>query len=131
MNVGLPGTGIGGFFYLSTALLMPAYELLRAAAGRSSAQRWRRAGAQAGLALAILAGLWSAAWLLTSLCPVMVPGMQAASQQLTRMLGVTPTLLTLTTLGALLLLIEGLCIALWLRRQWRRALGAAVGLRRR
>lgn len=41
MTVGIPGTGIGGLFYLALAIAMPIRELLAVARGRSSAARWR------------------------------------------------------------------------------------------
>jgi len=41
MVVGLPGTGIGGLFYLCMALWMPVHELWRLMHGRSSLARWR------------------------------------------------------------------------------------------
>jgi len=47
MNVGLPGTGVGGLFYLLLAVLMPLHEL------------WRTT-----IAGAILAALWVEGWLL-------------------------------------------------------------------
>ena len=41
MFAGLPGTGIGGIFYLLLTLWMPVHELYLTARGRSSAERWR------------------------------------------------------------------------------------------
>lgn len=41
MVVGLPGTGIGGLFYLFMAFWMPIHELIQLARGRSSLERWR------------------------------------------------------------------------------------------
>lgn len=41
MVVGLPGTGIGGLFYLFMALWMPVHELWRLLHGRSSLERWK------------------------------------------------------------------------------------------
>ena len=40
MIVGIPGTGIGGLFYLLLAALMPLEELRRTALGRSGVKRW-------------------------------------------------------------------------------------------
>ncbi|GLC23958.1 tetratricopeptide repeat protein [Roseisolibacter agri] len=57
MAAGLPGVGIGGLFYLASALLMPVRELTRRARGRPTA--WRVVWSQVGLALGILVALWA------------------------------------------------------------------------
>jgi hypothetical protein len=59
MVVGLPGTGIGGLFYLFMALWMPVHELWRLAHGRSSLERWRFIA----LNWAVVAGILSCLWL--------------------------------------------------------------------
>lgn len=41
MVVGVPGTGIGGLFYLFMAVLMPIRELWLAVRGRSSLRAWK------------------------------------------------------------------------------------------
>ena len=64
MNVGLPGTGIGGLFYLLLAVLMPLHELWRMARGRTGAQRWKMAALQSGVAVGILSALWGEGWLI-------------------------------------------------------------------
>ncbi len=62
MNAGLPGTGIGGLFYVVLALLMPVRELYLTARGRSSRERWRLALQQASIALGIVASLAVTGW---------------------------------------------------------------------
>lgn len=54
-NAGLPGTGLGGLFYILLALAMPVVEVYRTARGRSSAGRWREVGTQFALACGIVA----------------------------------------------------------------------------
>ncbi|MCC7147299.1 MAG: hypothetical protein IT443_12705 [Phycisphaeraceae bacterium] len=44
MAAGLPGTGIGGIFYLLLVAWMPLRELVLTLQGRSSPQRWRSIG---------------------------------------------------------------------------------------
>lgn len=61
MAAGMPGAGIGGIFYILSALLMPFRELARMArgdAGAGSAARWRAIALQVSLALGIVAALW-------------------------------------------------------------------------
>lgn len=60
-NAGLPGTGLGGLFYLLLAFWMPLAELPRTLRGESSAARWRRIGAHVALALGIVAAVASTA----------------------------------------------------------------------
>lgn len=64
MNVGLPGTGVGGLFYLLLAVLIPLHELWRTARGRGSARGWLAAGVHTATVAAILAALWGQGWLL-------------------------------------------------------------------
>ena len=61
-NAGLPGTGLGGFFYILMALLMPFYELYLTLLGRSSWARWKLVIYQLFIAAGILAGVEGAAW---------------------------------------------------------------------
>lgn len=63
MTAGLPGTGIGGMFYLISALATPLREGYLRLRGRRS-RGWRLVVAQTTLASAILASLWATGWLL-------------------------------------------------------------------
>jgi hypothetical protein len=58
MTAGMPGTGIGGVFYLASALVMPFIELLRTLRGRSSKERWRLVLRQLAMSALITAGMW-------------------------------------------------------------------------
>lgn len=60
-NAGLPGTGLGGLFYLLLAFWMPVAELPRTLRGQSSRARWRRIGTQFALACGIVAAVSSMA----------------------------------------------------------------------
>jgi len=53
-NAGLPGTGLGGLFYVLLALWMPVAELRATLRGRSSRDRWRQVAAQFVLACGIV-----------------------------------------------------------------------------
>src|SRR6267378_2116129 len=63
MAAGLPGTGIGGMFYLISALATPLREGYLRLRGRKS-RGWRLVVALTAIAGAILAGLWATSWLL-------------------------------------------------------------------
>ena len=65
MMAGLPGTGIGGIFYLVTALAMPLREAYRRAGGGSAVSgTWRLVAGQTAIAGGILGGVWATGWLL-------------------------------------------------------------------
>jgi hypothetical protein len=67
MTVGLPGTGIGGLFYLLLVLVMPLREMLRILCGRGDVRRWRTIGGTLALAAGILTALWLEAWVLVEI----------------------------------------------------------------
>ncbi|MBI4463502.1 MAG: tetratricopeptide repeat protein [Acidobacteria bacterium] len=64
MNVGIPGTGVGGLFYLLSALWMPFCEARRAVRGRSTSSSRSVVKRQAFIAAGILAGIGAMFWLL-------------------------------------------------------------------
>ncbi len=64
MVAGLPGTGIGGIFYILLAFTMPFVELYHLARGKSSAKRWRMILMQVCNAAGIMGGVYLTGWLL-------------------------------------------------------------------
>lgn len=64
MNAGLPGTGIGGIFYLLSALLMPLFEVVNTLRGKSNWARWALLLKQLAMAAGIIAGMWALGLLL-------------------------------------------------------------------
>src|SRR5438128_10609366 len=65
VNAGRPGTGIGGIFYLASALAMPFREAYRRVRGRSpGGGNWRAVAAQLAIASGILGAMWVTGWLL-------------------------------------------------------------------
>ena len=76
MTVGLPGVGIGGLFYLASALLMPFRSLVATFARREA--RWRVALGQALTALATIAVVWATlraiGWLVGAVSPAIGAG---------------------------------------------------------
>lgn len=77
MTAGLPGAGIGGIFYLASALLMPVRELWGFARDPRAPRRWGLALRQAALATGILAALWATGWLLALVLPETVRAPEA------------------------------------------------------
>jgi hypothetical protein len=58
MTAGLPGTGIGGVFYLLSALFMPIIEIVMTLRGESSLARWFLVLRQLTIAASILGAMW-------------------------------------------------------------------------
>lgn len=79
MNAGLPGTGIGGLFYILLALLMPVRELYLTARRRSSRERWRIVLRQLTMAGGILGALAATGWLESGVTPPGGGGLSGAS----------------------------------------------------
>ena len=102
MTAGLPGTGIGGLFYLVCALLMPFVTLVRAVRGRPVAPG--EAFRQAGTALGILVAMWTTG-LLLALVRVEDADADLLAQWM-RDLFVAPALLALTVLAAVVVTVE-------------------------
>lgn len=69
MNAGLPGAGIGGLFYLGSALLLPARTLMHRLRGHADAVTWRQHAHNVSIAAGIMAGLWTTGWLLAFVMP--------------------------------------------------------------
>ena len=65
MNPGLPGTGIGGLFYILTALWMPVCEIWRRSRGDATG-RWPLVAKQFAIALGVLAAMSGVFWALDS-----------------------------------------------------------------
>lgn len=57
MSAGLPGLGLGGLFFIFSALLAPFPELWRTLRGRSDRGSWRAIGRQLAQALAMIAAI--------------------------------------------------------------------------
>jgi len=59
MVVGLPGTGIGGLFYLLASTWMPVQETLSATRKPMRFSRWRTIGRLVLITVAVAAGFWA------------------------------------------------------------------------
>jgi hypothetical protein len=111
MTVGLPGAGIGGLFYLASALLMPVRELWGFARDPRAPRRWGVALRQASLAAGILAALWATGWLLGLVVPetveVAAAGSSGAGLEVRRnAVKVSTVLFSLGTLALVLALVQ-------------------------
>lgn len=112
MSVGLPGSGVGGVFYLLSALLMPVDGAMRSATTRTR-PRFRLIGRQLFLAVTILAAIYGTGWALDHVLEVV----RAASQTPAGDNAIAPAaarvmfrdaalLLTFGTLGAVMVSVQ-------------------------
>jgi hypothetical protein len=64
MTAGLPGTGIGGLFYLLLAVYMPVCEFFKTLQRQSTFKRWGFILVQLSFVAGIWAAIWGELWLL-------------------------------------------------------------------
>jgi hypothetical protein len=100
VSVGLPGTGLGGLFFIISALLMLPIELVRLALGRSSLSRVGLAARHAGIATAMVAVLMGSYWVLRF--GVRALHESSTPRGLAQLLPVAPVLFTLGVLVTVL-----------------------------
>lgn len=63
-SAGIPGTGIGGLFYLLAALSSPFRLMRRRAGSPRGSGTWREVVEVAVIALGVIGGIWFAGWIL-------------------------------------------------------------------
>lgn len=103
-NAGLPGTGIGGFFYILLAIIMPFCELYLSLLGRSSWVRWKLVLKQLFIAGGILAGIEGTAWAISRLFyfPSATTEILETDITISNMFIAAPIIISLTTLTLVL-----------------------------
>lgn len=103
MIVGLPGTGIGGLFYLLLTAWMPVHALDRGAPARLGPRPWAFIARQVGLCLGVVTTLWGQAWLLQHLFELAAVRRALGTGDPTRFFGAhTHTYLLATMFGSAL-----------------------------
>lgn len=80
MTAGVPGTGIGGLFYLLAALLLPLRGIVRRVRGVRVS--WRAIARNAGLAFGVFLGIWLTGWLLGLLVGPATATLKASARSL-------------------------------------------------
>jgi len=79
MNPGLPGAGIGGLFYILSALWMPICELWRRRQGNAPG-RWPLVAQQFGIAVGIIVAMSGVFWALDTVLMLKLVAAHAAGQ---------------------------------------------------
>ena len=115
MNVGLPGVGLGGMFYLLSALLMPLHALAQRVRGATS-KRASYVLKPMALALGIAGALWLTGWLLglllAGVSPAVIAGLRPIPATAAHnVLRAGTLVLSLGLLATILLLVEGARLA--------------------
>ena len=108
MTAGLPGTGIGGLFFILSAFFMIVVELQRTIRGKSSLARWRMVGRHAAVAAAMVAAVTATIWIVHRLLfpaasEAEATGGKAASGLTHEIVPFSPVLITLAVLMLVLL----------------------------
>jgi hypothetical protein len=105
MNVGMPGTGVGGIFFVLCAILAVPIEIVRTLAGRSSPRRRREALYHALVAIGMVSVLAASYALLRTLIALgsSRSGGRSAAAAVPPLLPVAPVLLAIAVLVAILL----------------------------
>lgn len=103
MTAGLPGTGIGGIFYLIGVVCMPIREIPRLVRGKSSLKRWILIAQQWFLSLGIMSGFWMMGSFLGLLIPVNIQSGTTTSANVWK---IKPLMISLTVLVVVLVIVE-------------------------
>ena len=103
MVAGLPGTGIGGIFYLLSAVCMPIREIPRLIRGKSSFRRWKLIMKQWGLSSGIMIGFWITGVVLAMLIPSKIYLEKTSSHNV---LKIKPLMIALFVLFVVLAFVE-------------------------
>lgn len=118
MTVGLPGAGVGGIFYLLSALAMPVHAAARhflhragSNAGGELPPRWGLIWKQFATAVGIIAGLWVTGWLLAAYLianPNALGAMQTAAvgKRLPNVLKIGAVVVSVGTLAGVLFAVQ-------------------------
>src|SRR5207249_11661224 len=114
VTVGLPGTGIGGIFYLASALVMPFREVYRRLRGRPAGD-WRVVTGQLAITGGVLGGMWVTGRLLgLALAAARPIGTAGRALPPGNVLRFVSTALAFGTLAAVLAAVE--LLRLWVHR---------------
>ena len=89
---GIPGTGLGGVFYVLLIIWIAAREAWRLATGASRYARWIKVMKLSCLAAAIVGALWLESWFLTHLLGPLPNVLTASNTSQVTMSAVAPSL---------------------------------------
>jgi hypothetical protein len=114
VTAGLPGTGIGGIFYLISALLMPFREAFRFLVGRGDRARGQMALQQGGLAVIIVGAIWVTG-IVMGLFHIGTTLVHHATVAGVHVPYITPVIIAFATLGGVLIIVEAASLVLLIK----------------
>jgi hypothetical protein len=114
VSAGLPGLGLGGLFFILSALAAPLVELVSTVRGQSSVARWQRLGRQFALALAMIVAVDGTLRLAFGLVSVAGIGEPPSTGGLT-VLPLVPIAITVGLLATVLATAKGMELAIRVR----------------
>jgi hypothetical protein len=105
MAAGMPGTGIGGLFYVACALWMPFHEVYRKVRFPHEPRRWRSVLKHFAIAISVAASLLLMGWILLPIRGTTVGGGGSGAES-AKLIAMSATALTVLLLAAVLLIVE-------------------------
>lgn len=106
MTAGIPGSGIGGCFYLLSALLMPVHESV-AICRRTSSRASRKTVARQILnAIGVLCGVWTTGWFISRSVSVVSASVTPGHQRVLAVLSWSNLVCGMVTLLAVFLFVQ-------------------------
>jgi hypothetical protein len=120
MTAGLPGTGIGGLFYLLLVFWMPCRELYQLCRGRSSPQRWRAIGFYLALTVGIVIMTYAEAWLISKAVTHVAMGLGLpvpGNGHGYRVLAAMSIIMSLGSLAGVVVSVHLVRLVMWLNRR--------------
>ena len=121
MVAGLPGTGIGGIFYLLTSLFIPFIEFYKMILGKGDKRRWGFVLFQLLITGGIFLGFWMTGWFLGWLINHSVPAHVLNSKHFLsgNILRGRPFFISILTLSAVLLSVHVLSFWIWIELRFK------------
>ena len=110
MAAGIPGSGIGGFFYLLSAALMPFQESVAICRRTSSRASRKIVGRQVLNAVGVLSGVWLTGWFIVKSVRTVSASIHPAQQRVLTVLSWSNLACGMITLLAVFLFVQVLSI---------------------
>ena len=112
MTAGVPGSGIGGFFYLLSALFMPVQESVSICRKKSSRASRRTVARQVMNSVGVLGGVWLTGWFISRAFCMVSASTHSQAESVVSVIGWINFAYGLVTLLSVFLLVQLLSAAL-------------------
>jgi hypothetical protein len=112
MTAGVPGSGIGGSFYLLSALLMPVKESVAICRKTSSRASRKAVSRQVLNAVGVLTGVWLTGWFISRSISTVMTSLHPEQQRIITVMSWSSLVCSLVTLLAVFLILQVLSVFL-------------------